>query len=171
MGKTSRKILLAGATIATVSLALLFSQLGIPFGLGTGTGDGNNESNQADTSDLENTHAVAPSPTAPMFPDNKTVVKPEKPDTSEMISVVVVGMGYRWTTNEQAPQSVEDITLDKIIEKAQAAKGNAQGVRARIFHAGSALPSAENQLIEALKQAGLSEETILFDQRIVDLDS
>ncbi|HCS51472.1 hypothetical protein [Rubinisphaera sp.] len=171
MGITSRKIVVAGATIATVSLALLFSQLGIPFGLGTGTGDGNSESSQNDSSDLENTHAVAPSPTAPMFPDNKVVVKPEKPDTSEMISVVVVGTGYRWATNEQAPKSVEEISLDQIVEKAKAAKGNAQGVRARIFHAGSALPSAENQLMDALRQAGLSEESILFDQRIVDLDS
>ncbi|TWT63989.1 hypothetical protein [Rubinisphaera italica] len=171
MGKTSRKIVITGATIATVSLALLFSQLGIPFGLGTGTGDGNDESSQTDTTDLENTKAVAPSPTAPMFPENQTNVKPEKPDTSELISVVVVGTGYRWATNDQSPKSVEEITLDQIIEKVKQSQGNAQGVKARVFHAGSALPSAENQLIEALKQAGLSDEAILFDQRIVDLDS
>jgi len=167
--KLYQRIAMTGIGIIGVGLAIVLSQLGFNFGTGSGTGEG-----QATTesTSLDQTMSTIDSPAVPTPPQKKTEEETEnaKPDTSKVISIIVVASGYQWATNTTSPKPVESITLDEIIEKAKQTEGNAQGVRARIFHAGSALPSAETELIKALKQAGLTELEIDFDQRIIDIE-
>ncbi len=170
MGKTGRRVAITGGVVVTGILAFMLSQMGLNFGTGAGP-DGGAVSQQ--DSDQAMRDAVATStPQASLVPTQpETTNENEKPhpDISEVITVVVVGKGYVWATNEATPEIIEPITLDEIVTKAKATQGNSQGLRARVFHAGSALPSAENELIKSLKDAGLADNAILFEQRVIEL--
>ncbi|MCG6157807.1 hypothetical protein [Rubinisphaera margarita] len=167
MGKTGRRVAVTGGVVVTGILAFMLSQFGLDFGTGGGPGPLDNGS--PDQSEQAMRDAVATStPQASMLP---TPPESEKsyPDISEVITIVVVGKGYVWATNDTTPEIVEPITLEEVLARAKETTGNSQGLRARIFHAGSALPSAENELIKALKETGLSDNAILFEQRVIDL--
>ena len=163
MNKTARRVVYGGAALAMVSLGLLLSQLGLPFGAGLGPGADVSLNDGQATTNVPTTPSII-TPTPPVETDQH-----DQPDTTELITIIVVGKGYHWGTNDPIPTSAGPLTLDQIREKAKTTKGNPQGLRARVFRAGSALPSAENELVQALEAEGLPSASVLFEQRIIDM--
>lgn len=91
------------------------------------------------------------------------------PDTSRLLTVIVQEKHYLWGSNDNSTLPVRKISLEEVVAKARETTGNEQGIRVRIYHVGSALPSAEAELISALKAAGLNENEIFFEQQVIEL--
>jgi len=164
------KATLGGIVVLGLGLAFLLRGLGLDVGTGGDSPqDGKNSTTQQETAP-EGIQADV-SPRNGIRTDDPFSTPPEMnlPDTSEMLTVIVEERHYLWATNEAATRPVQRISLEKIVEKARQTEGNPQGIRVRIFHVGSALPSAETELINALKLAGLSELEIFFEQRVIEL--
>jgi hypothetical protein len=61
----------------------------------------------------------------------------------------------------------KEVTIPEIIALVQAATGDADGIRVRIYQKGTSRPSAENALSDAFSAAKISETTIVWIPTIV----
>ncbi|MCA9030311.1 MAG: hypothetical protein KDA66_05845 [Planctomycetaceae bacterium] len=77
----------------------------------------------------------------------------------EAIIVVVYGGGYRITRAMDSETGI-DVDLASVVERAQNATGDADGIRVRLLLHQSAQEGARFDLLEALKEAGLKSEQI-----------
>ena len=170
------KATVGGIVVLGVALAMFLQGLGIDVGTGRTTPE-----NGAETgTPIETVPSDSQANLQTRSPDR--VGRPERaddppplapvvnlPDTTEMLTVIVEERHYLWATNETNTLPVQRISLSEIVDKARQTTGNPQGIRVRIFHVGSALPSAETELVNALKLAGVSELEIYFEQRVIEL--
>ncbi|MEZ5949024.1 MAG: hypothetical protein R3C12_07390 [Planctomycetaceae bacterium] len=169
MKSLQRKVVVGGVVALGVGLAFLLQGLGLQLGTGGRSG---NEGSDPTASPVESRPLKADtSPGTPIMPLLATEAPSEEiwPDTSRVLTVIVEEKHYLWGTNTAETVPVKQLDLTEILAKASQAKGDAQGVRVRIYHVGSALPSAENELLAALKGAGLAETEIFFEQRVITL--
>ncbi|MEZ5944725.1 MAG: hypothetical protein R3C18_25335 [Planctomycetaceae bacterium] len=85
----------------------------------------------------------------------------------EAIIVVVYGGGYRITRAMDSETGI-DVELASVVEQAQNATGDSDGIRVRLLLHQSAQEGARFDLLEALKEAGLKSEQIQqFDAPIL----
>ncbi len=166
--KLQQRAVIGGVVAAGVGLALILQNLGIPFGMVGGTGSSSSERSPSDSSPVE-----PPAPTrdpATDVPDSSAEDSSlTLPDTSRLLTLIVQERHFLWGTNSIPPAPVQPISLEEITKRAAVTAGDAQGIRVRIFHVGSALPSAEKQLLATLREAGVSETDIHFEQRVLEL--
>lgn len=166
--KLQQRAIVGGVVAVGVGLALILQNLGLPLGMGGGSGANSHDEQSADTSPDETQPPTSEQTTAPAdSPETEDSVP--LPDTSRLLTVIVQERHFLWGTNSIPPTPVQPISLEQIAERAESAGGDAQGIRVRIFHVGSALPSAEKQLLATLRQAGVSETDIHFEQRVLEL--
>lgn len=162
-----RKVFAGGVVALGVGLAFLLRGIGLDIGTG-GSGPGESQTETVSETDGDIMADLSNDPQViPMSPEKRPEANP-LPDTSQLLTVIVEERHYLWGTNDAEPIPVQDIALADIIEKARQTQGNEQGIRVRIYHKGSALPSAENELMAALREAGLSETDIYFEQRVYE---
>ncbi len=176
MKAASRKAALGGVLVLGIGLAMLLR--GLDFDIGTG-GKQPEQGGTAEVSPEETTQQDLQATTASgrrtvpfgseAEPEGTPVREVPLPDTSRQLTVIVEETHYLWGTNDNATLPVKPLPLSEIVEKARQAQGDAQGIRVRIYHVGSALPSAETELVAALKAAGLKETEIFFEQRVIEL--
>lgn len=60
------------------------------------------------------------------------------------------------------------IAIDALVAAIKSAKGDADGIRARVYRAGSARPTAEQQLTDALKAADVPESAVYVSAEPVE---
>jgi len=162
-----RKVFAGGVVALGVGLAFLLRGIGLDIGTG-GSGPGDSEQEATTQSDGDIMADLANDPQVLPIAPEKRPAADALPDTSKMLTVIVEDRHYLWGSNSPETKPIQPIELTQIVEKARNTSGNEQGIRVRIFHMGSALPSAENELMTALRDAGLSETDIFFEQRVYE---
>ncbi|HUG91163.1 MAG TPA: hypothetical protein VML55_10030 [Planctomycetaceae bacterium] len=128
------------AAVVGLWLSGLFKGFG-PGGTGEGDGDGPAEH-----------RAEVPTSLQTRDDDNP----PLSSDPAQVVEVLIDGEQYSVRRAIAGGAAWRPADLDEIARLAESASGDAQGVRVRVRRRSTALPSAEQQLEEALLQAGLA---------------
>ena len=128
------------AALVGVWLSGLFKGFG-PGGTGEGEGDGPAEYRAAVPTSTEAEDADDTSPLS---------------EPARVVEVLIDGETYSVRRSIAGGAEWHPADRDEIVRLADAASGDSQGVRVRIRRRSTSLPSAEQELEEALLQAGLS---------------
>lgn len=156
--------------VTAVVLTAMFTGLIPGFGTGSGSGDGTNTV-QADTGEQpanpteETTSDSAETPDNP--PPAETKPTPEEPAAppQELIQVVVENDRYGL---QIADGRFKVASMQEVIEAAQSATGNEDGIRVRILRKPSAKVVAWSTLSNELEKAGIAKNSILIPKKLVD---
>ena len=130
--------------------------------VGVGIGDSTNGTgaSPSDTdSKTEETSVEKPDAAKPTPPGNA----PGQTNVASVIKVVIDEKSY-FVRSEAGDRPV---TIPEIIALVQAATGDADGIRVRIYQKGTSRPSAEIALNEAFEQAKISNTAVVWVPTIV----
>ena len=150
-GKTGKRLAVGGGAILV--LGVLFGMFG-PFGFGSGSGEADGDGVVATTD---------PSASA-------TVTSPEKRSTdgpADNITIVIDGHDFLQVVNVGGKAVQRAITLEDILKQVQTVPGDQDGIKIRVLRKDSARASAENALLTALNEGGVSNESVYMpDSRL-----
>lgn len=133
------------------------STVGVGIGDST-TGTGNAPS-ETGNSDSDNRPTKAPDAPNTTLPDNAS----DATNASAVIKVVIDEKSYFIRSKAGDRQ----VTIPEIIALIQAATGDIDGIRVRIYQKGTSRPSAENALNDAFQQAKISDTAVVWMPTIV----
>lgn len=148
---------IAGTVVVlAVALAGILKGLFPNFGGGGGNGEGAGNGPQ-------------PQIEAPQEPTEKPApdVKTEDREAPEVLTVLIEDRHYAIRQSDGNGETWNRIELERVVELAEQTPGNADGVRVRIIRDESARASAEIELQERLRKAGLSKESIVMAPDLV----
>ncbi len=137
--------------VLAVALAGIFSGLFPGMG-GLGEGDG---SDGAARVSVDGEDAVA---TPDVEPDSEDEAPEADAGPSDVVMVLIDGRSYRLQQSGQEPGA--EIDLPALIQKVRQAPGNSEGIKLSVSRSKASLPSAEKALEDALKNAGIEEESV-----------
>ncbi len=158
-----RAPVLGGIAILAVVLTTFFTGIIPGFGTGSGQADGTTPTVQAETGETAEPPA---NPETPVTTDPAKPVPP-KPIAApvEVVQIVVEGdeFGLRRSDGKYrvAP-------ISRIVEDAQSATGNEDGIKVRILRKKNAKYVAWSTLANELEKSGIKASEILIPKRLVD---
>jgi hypothetical protein len=142
--RTAAGGVLAVAVLVGIWLSGLFKGFG-PGGTGEGEGEGPGEP-----------RAEFPTSTEVMTDDADDDNPPLSAEPARVVEVLIDEERYSVRRPIAGGAAWQPAELSEIVKLAGTAEGDAQGVRVRIRRRSTSLPSAEQQLEQALLEAGLS---------------
>ncbi|MCC7422580.1 MAG: hypothetical protein IT428_20050 [Planctomycetaceae bacterium] len=155
---------------AAVGLYLGTKLPGFGLGGGKGTGSGSPEDLVVSTEKTTGKRTVREA-SPPTIPENKPSpageTKPKSLAAVTSLDVVIDGDGYQLRKGP-SESDTKDASLDEILGLVRNFPPDKEGVRVRVFRKGTALPSAENRLQAALKDAGVPSSEVLVVKELID---
>ena len=156
----SKRVMIGGVVVLAVALAGFFGRFFGGFGTGEQGGENAKETTAENTALLSNTTArpddrSPAAQTAAVYLDYRTV---------GVLEVIVDARSYTIRNDRNGARPVE---LGELIELAKRTPGNEEGVRVRVFRRESALVTTEKALQSALINAGLPQESIVWEQTLL----
>jgi len=95
------------------------------------------------------------------------VAVPETGVTSPVVTVLIEGHSYLILRSIEGVDSWEHAERESVVRLAKQAGGDEDGVRVRVLRRQSARASAENELRQALADAGLSGDAVYWQKEFV----
>lgn len=146
-------------------LALLFMR-----GPGTGSQDGDAESSSELPAETE---MVAAADTSEVLLTSETqsggLTEDEEAALSGNTLIVLIDeYDYLMQVSEAAENGWKPVDLDRLVEVAQQAKGDSNGIRVRIQKRVTARASAEQAILTALERGGIGADAIFESSELVD---
>ncbi len=154
--KKPQTFVVAGVLGVGLWLGSKLGGLGLGTGGGAGVGIGTPSANspQASTTDP-----------AAAEPGESGASPASEPAT---LDIVIDGEGYTYRQRINGKDATVPVPLEQIVELAKQRKGDREGVRVRIQRRGNALPSAEERLAEALRDAGIPDTAVITLKGLID---
>lgn len=158
-----RAPVLGGIAILAVVLTTFFTGIIPGFGTGSGQGDGTTPTVQAETEEGAAQPANADTPANPEV--SKPV--PPKPVAApvEVVQIVVDGDEFGLKRSDGIYRVAP---ISRIVEDAQSATGNEDGIKVRILRKKSAKYVAWSTLANELEKSGIKASEILIPKRLVE---
>lgn len=107
----------------------------------------------------------------PAIPEHKPSpageTKPKSLGALSALDIVIDGDGYQLRKGPSETDT-KDVSIDEILALVRTFPPDKEGVRVRVFRRGTALPSAENRLQTALKEAGVPSSEVLVVKELID---
>lgn len=161
----SKRNVLGGLLIAGIAIGLYLGDLWNGFGggnsLGVGQGDGKSTSEAKNEAENSETSTTVVQATAPIKPDRPAQI-PGQP--LPVVKAVLDERTYfvRSDTGDVATD------LEQLVQLAKRATGDDYGVKIRIYRRPKSLPATELALQDALVEAGLNEDQIVWIGNPID---
>lgn len=158
------------AAAVGIYLGTKFSGFGLGGGGANGIGSGNPEDLVVSTEKTSSRRPVRDA-SPPNIPENKPSpageTKPKSLGAVTSLDVVIDGDGYLLRKGP-SENDTKEASLDEILGLVRSFPPDKEGVRVRVFRKGTALPSAENRLQAALKEAGVPSSEVLVVKELID---
>lgn len=130
---------------------------------GTGTGSSGDSETVSSTDDQSRDEDDRPMLASTVTETSTEVSRETK--SNNVLELIVAKDSYEVKRESSAPEPVE---LGRVIALAKETTGNDAGIRVRIFKRKTSLPTAEIALKEALEQADLPDESIHWEEELLD---
>jgi len=126
-------------------------------GLGLGTGGGSGVGLNKTPADAPRDTSHSPVSTDAVPDENNAGLPIDAPT----LDIVIDGDTFAYRRRVNGKDEVAPATLDQVVELAKQRKGDREGIRVRIQRRGNALPSAEKQLADALREADVPDTAVV----------
>ena len=167
--KTTARAASGGALVIGALLALLFLRGG---GIGSGTSEA--PVTQVTTGQPERTPTVSPAPSDARTPSDDSVdasgglTDDEKKALSkDVLTVLIDEHEYLMEVPSDSETVYHPIELKRVIELAQQAPGDTNGIRVRVLRRESSRAAAEDQIKRDLTRAGIGEDSIYMPAEFI----
>ena len=100
-------------------------------------------------------------------PDERTARSDPPLQPGDVLNVVIDGRDYAVRQVIDGEERLHPMSLPEIVELAQAAPGNNEGIRVRVLRRESSRPTAEQALEQALLDAGIEPGEILHTEELL----
>jgi hypothetical protein len=168
MTKRPKRMMYAGGGVLILGI-ILGQFFGLTPGINTDSGPGESEQTTESADESQSIMASSESDIVPVL------IEPEpKKNKSQLevplrvLDILIEDRSYLIKSATQPEDSYQPAEIDKIIQFAKQTSGDEDGIRIRVYRKGSARVIPESQLKDALKKAGLSQQTIDWKIHLVD---
>ncbi len=161
-----KRTVLGAALVAGAVIGMYLPDFWKGFGGGSTVGVGIGDSTTG-TGDVKSEKKATPVEAPGKKPDaSKTKLPDTAPDLTNVPAVIKVVIDEKsyFIRSEAGDRQV---TIPEIIALIQAATGDIDGIRVRIYQKGTSRPSAENALNDAFQQAKISDTAVVWMPTIV----
>lgn len=168
MSKRPKRLMYAGGGVLLLGI-ILGQFFGLTPGINTDSGPGEVEKSTAEEEENQTVLASSDSDVVPIL------IEPEpKPKQTQLelpikvLDVLIEERSYLIKSAAQGKDAYRPAEIEEIIGLAKQATGDEDGIRIRVYRKGSARVVPESQLKAALKNAGVSAESIDWKTHLVD---
>ncbi|MCR9197964.1 MAG: hypothetical protein NXI04_04940 [Planctomycetaceae bacterium] len=167
--KTTARAASGGVIVIAALLALLFFR-----GPGLGQGEGDADSDAADTAMASTetpaggaTPTVAPAESAPTAENGGLTPDEERALSDKILAILIDEHEYRLEVPGEAETLYRPIEMERLLELAELAEGDSNGIRIRILRRENARASAEEKLKLELEHVGIRTDAVYMPEEFV----
>ena len=153
--KTTARAATGGIIVVAALLALMFFR-----GAGSGTGEGESSSPLPSMVTTESNADAAEKSSEPDLADGGLTADEQKALSDQVLSILIDEHDYLMEIPDDSTTIYRPTEMERLVELAQQAEGDSNGIRVRILQRESARPSAEEKLKAALATAGIDVDAL-----------
>ncbi|MEO2019773.1 MAG: hypothetical protein ABGZ53_36030 [Fuerstiella sp.] len=153
--KSTARAATGGIIVVAALLALMFFR-----GAGSGTGEGESSSPLPTMVATESNADEAENSSEPMLADGGLTADEQKALSDQVLSILIDEHDYLMVIPDDSTTIYRPMEMERLVELAQQAEGDSNGIRVRILQRESARPSAEEDLKAALASAGIDVDAL-----------
>ncbi|WP_339731159.1 hypothetical protein [uncultured Gimesia sp.] len=172
MTKRPKQLMYAGGGVLILGI-ILGQFFGLTPGINTDSGPGESETTtESTTESAAESQAILASSESDIVP---ILIAPEPKRAKsqlevplQVLDILIENRSYLIKSAVQSQDGYRPAEIDEIIRFAKQASGDEDGIRIRVYRKGSARVIPESQLKDALKRAGVPQQSIDWKTHLVD---